>query len=107
VPCVGEDDGRLRRTDPTTVGELDPEAVGAQVEPGAGPDLHETQRPCIGGGHSQQATDQRCCPAHLVGLRRLAEAGPKLVGELGEDRSQRGPGGLRVTGAAYRGIGER
>ena len=45
VPRVGEHDGRLRRADRAAVGELDPEPVGAQVQPGAGTDLDQPQRP--------------------------------------------------------------
>src|SRR5277367_7146554 len=78
--------------------------VGAQVQPGAAADLEKPYRRFESVDQSQQTTDQRGRPTHLVGLRRLIKSAAQIVGMLGGGLHDIGPSGFGIPVPADTGI---
>src|ERR1700759_5826791 len=70
--------------------------VVAQVQPGTAADLEKPYRRIESVDQSQQTTDQRCRPAHLVGLRRLVKSTAQIIGMFGGGLHDVGPSGFGV-----------
>src|ERR1700755_3186613 len=68
--------------------------VGAQVQPGTAADLEKPYRQIESVNQSQQTTDQRGRPAHLVGLRRLIKGAAQIIDVLGGGPPDSGPPGF-------------
>src|SRR5258707_4413466 len=78
--------------------------VGAQVQPGTAADLEKPYRRFESVAQSQQTTDQRGRPAHLVGLWRLIKSAAQIVGVLGGGLHDIGPSGFGIPVPADAGI---